>query len=239
MATRIKEGAMRRRTLLTTAAAAALASPARAADKTVVLELFTSQGCSDCPPADAYLGELARRPGVIALAWHIDYWDNLGWRDPFASRLSTDRQKAYAGRLEQVVFTPALVIDGTAMVIGSQRPNVEAAISTASPLPVSISLTRTPDGMVADIGAADAPVRALLASYDPEQATDVRAGENDGARLREYRIVRDAKVLAEWDGSARRLIAPPVPPGRGAALLLQSAALRVLGAADLPPSPTG
>ena len=226
---------MRRRTLLTTAAAA-FAAPARAATRPVVLELFTSQGCSDCPPADAYLGELVRRPGVIALAWHIDYWDNLGWRDPFASRLSTDRQKAYADRLEQVVFTPALVINGAAMVIGSQRPNVEAAISNAPPLPVSVTLTRTPDGLAADIGAAGTPVRALLASYDPEQATDVRAGENDGARLREYRIVRDATVLADWDGTPRRLTAPPTPAGRGAALLIQSATLRVLGAADLPPA---
>ena len=226
---------MHRRTLLTTAAAAALASPARAAAKPVVLELFTSQGCSDCPPADAFLGELAHRPGIIALAWHIDYWDNLGWHDPFASRLSTERQKAYAGRLEQVVFTPALVIDGAAMVIGSQRPNVEAAIGNAPPLPVSVSLTRTPGGLAADIAAAGTPVRALLVSYDPEQATDVHAGENDGARLREYRIVRDAAVLADWDGGPRRLTAPPVLPGRGAALLIQSAALRVLGAADLPP----
>lgn len=227
---------MHRRTLLTTAAAAAFAAPARAATKPVVLELFTSQGCSDCPPADAYLGELARRPGVIALAWHIDYWDNLGWRDPFASKLSTERQKAYAGRLEQVVFTPALVINGAAMVIGSQRPSVEAAISNATSLPVSVTLTRTADGLAADIGAAGTPVRALLVGYDPEQATDVRAGENDGARLREYRIVRDAAVLADWDGAPKRLTAPPTPPGRGVALLIQSATLRVLGAADLPPA---
>ena len=226
---------MHRRTLLTTAAAAAFAADARAATKPVVLELFTSQGCSDCPPADAYLGELARRPGVIALAWHIDYWDNLGWRDPFASKLSTERQKAYAGRLEQVVFTPALVIDGAAMVIGSQRPNVEAAIGNAPPLPVSVTLTRSIDGLAADIGAAGTPVRALLATYDPEQATEVHAGENEGARLREYRIVRTADVIADWDGTPKRLTAPPVPPGRGAALLIQSAALRVLGAADLPP----
>ncbi len=226
---------MHRRTLLTTAAAAAFAAPARAATRPVVLELFTSQGCSDCPPADAYLGELARRPGVIALAWHIDYWDNLGWRDPFASPFSTARQKAYAGHLEQVVFTPALVIDGTAMVVGSRRPDVETAIEHARSLAVSVSLTRTADGLAADIGGAGTSVHALLASYDPEQATSVGAGENEGARLREYRIVRDAAVLASWDGAPRRLTAPAVPPGRGAVLLIQSADLRVLGAADLPP----
>src|SRR5438477_8983225 len=105
---------MRRRGLLT---ASLLTLPFAAARATppsgpVVLELFTSQGCSSCPPADALLGTMVRRPGVIGLAWHVDYWNNLGWRDPYARGEWTDRQKSYAKFLDAEVFTPALVVNG-------------------------------------------------------------------------------------------------------------------------------
>src|ERR1700683_5269841 len=91
-----------------------IAARARAVPAPMVVELFTSQGCSSCPPADALLGDLVRRPGVIGLAWHVDYWNSLGWRDPYASRAWTDRQKSYAKYLRGEVFTPALVVNGTA-----------------------------------------------------------------------------------------------------------------------------
>ena len=107
---------MHRRSLLLAAASAGFVRGGRAAPP-VVLELFTSQGCSSCPPADALLGELAGH-GAIALAWHVDYWDGLGWRDPYASRLATERQRAYADRLGSEVFTPGLVVDGRAMLVG-------------------------------------------------------------------------------------------------------------------------
>jgi len=100
---------MRRRTLMTAVAASAFGARVQAAPKPVVLELFTSQGCSSCPPADALLGELTRRSGVIALAWRVDYWDHLGWRDPFASRTATARQRAYGRQIGGGVYTPALV----------------------------------------------------------------------------------------------------------------------------------
>jgi hypothetical protein len=226
---------MRRRELMAAVAALGVATTARAAAaKQVVLELFTSQGCSSCPPADALLGKLTQRPGVIGLAWHIDYWDNLGWRDPFASRLATERQKAYARALNDEVYTPALVVNGTRMVVGSDGGAIESAIGAAAPLSVAVSLTPSADGLVADIGAAPGALRAVLAIYDPEHATDVRAGENQGARLREYRTVRKADVLAEWDGAARRLSLPRLAAGQGAVVLVQSAQLRVVGAAELP-----
>ena len=112
---------MRRRDLMLSGLAALAAPSARAASGPVVLELFTSQGCSSCPPADALLGKLARRPGVIALAWHIDYWENLGWHDRFASHAATARQQAYARQLESQVFTPALVVNGAKVVVGSDQ----------------------------------------------------------------------------------------------------------------------
>jgi hypothetical protein len=230
---------MRRRHFVMAGLAAGAAPAAHAATRPVVIELFTSQGCSSCPPADALLGRLARRPAVIALAWHVDYWDHLGWRDRFASRAATDRQRAYSRQLGSGVFTPALVVDGAAVVVGSQSGSVEAAIEAASPLPVAVTISRTEDALTVEIGAAPGPAHALRVVYDPEQATDIGAGENDGGRLREYRIVRGVETLGEWSGAARRFTIKPPEPGQGQAILVQSADLgipgRILGAADLLP----
>jgi hypothetical protein len=209
-------------------AKAATASP-------VVLELFTSQGCSSCPPADALLGELARRTGLITLAWHVDYWDNLGWRDPFASRSATDRQKSYAAKIGSVAFTPALVVNGATILVGSDRNAIEEAIARAAALPVPVTLSRTADVMEIEVGPAPGRVRMQRIVYDPEHATDVHAGENEGAQLREYRTVRGVETLAEWDAGNRSFRTPMPAPGQGMAIVVQSPELRVLGAADLPP----
>ncbi len=226
---------MQRRTLLATIAALGIMPAAQAGNSSVVLELFTSQGCSSCPPADALLGELARRPGVIALAWHVDYWDNLGWHDPYASRLSTERQRAYAARLGTEVFTPGLVVDGSTMLVGSARTEVEAAIAAAAPLVVPVAIAGGPDGAAARIGAAPGAVTALFVAWDPMHETSVGTGENGGRRLREFRIVRTASVLGTWDGTARDITLPRIAPGQGAAVLVQASDLRVLGAAELAP----
>src|SRR5579859_3682195 len=106
-----------------------LGTAAHAEDRLAVVELFTSQGCSSCPPADALLGELARRGDVIALAYHVDYWDNLGWKDPFASRASTERQRSYSHALRlSGIYTPQMVIDGAVDAVGSDRRAVTAAL---------------------------------------------------------------------------------------------------------------
>ncbi len=148
-----RRSTLRRRDLIAATLAAAIAPAARAAPKTVVLELFTSQGCSSCPPADALLGQLARRSDVIALAWHVDYWNNLGWRDRFATSTATARQKAYARQLGSQVFTPALVVDGSNVVVGSNRVSAEAAIDSALPLPVAVTLNRSEDALSVEISA--------------------------------------------------------------------------------------
>jgi hypothetical protein len=203
-----------------------------AAPAPVVLELFTSQGCSSCPPADALLGELAGAPGIIGLAWHVDYWNQLGWRDRFARPEWTQRQKEYARHLNDEVYTPALVVNGAAMVVGSDKAAVRRAIDQASPSLASVALHRTASGLEAEIGATSTPATGLLVTYDPEQATQVDAGENGGRRLVEYRVVREVVSL---DRLTPRLALPPVPEGRGVVLLVQDAAWRVIGAADLPP----
>lgn len=223
---------MRRRNLLAAAIATTIARHARADGTPVVLELFTSQGCSSCPPADALLGRLAQRPDVIALAWHVDYWDNLGWHDRFASRQATARQQAYARELGGEVFTPALVVNGANIVVGSDQSAVETAIRAAATLAVPVTVRPAEQGLTVDVGAGPSGLRALCISYDPRQATDVSAGENDGARLREYRIVRQVEVLGEWDGSPRRFTAKPAGAGQGQVVLVQTANLRIAGAAD-------
>jgi hypothetical protein len=209
------------------------ATRVRAAPVPVVLELFTSQGCSSCPPADAFLGELVRQPGVIGLAWHVDYWNSLGWRDPYARRDWTDRQKSYAKYLDGEVYTPALVVNGATMMVGSDKAAIKRAIAAAAPPPVAVTLRRTASGLEAEIGTSSTPATGTLVSYDPEQATQVGAGENSGRQLVEYRVVRDVVTL---DALPPRLVLPTIPEHRGMVLLIQDASWRILGAADLPPS---
>lgn len=222
---------MLRRNMLLAGAASLVGSGSHAAANPVVLELFTSQGCSSCPPADALLGVLARRQGIIALAWHVDYWNRLGWRDHFASSEATARQESYARQLGSEVFTPALVINGASVVVGSDRSAVERAILAAVPFSVPVTLNRTAEGLIADIGPGYGPLRALSILYDIQHETDVGAGENRGERLREYRIVRQADVLGEWPGAARQFTVSPTGIGQGRVILVQSADLRVVGAA--------
>lgn len=229
---------MQRRSFVASSLAAVCLAPAARAETAapVVLELFTSQGCSSCPPADALLGKLSQRPGVIALAWHVDYWNYLGWSDRFAIRQATERQKAYARQLNSELFTPALVVDGANVVVGSQRGAVEGAIRAAAPFPVSMSVSTSADGIAVETGAALSRLRPVIVSYDPERATDVGAGENRGTQLREFRIVRSVDTLDEWDGSPRDMLIRPAAPGRGLVILLQAPDLRIAGAADVPPA---
>jgi hypothetical protein len=211
------------------------ATRAGAAPAQTVLELFTSQGCSSCPPADAFLGELVRQPGVIGLAWHVDYWNSLGWTDRYARRAWTDRQRAYAEHLGAEVFTPALVVNGATMLVGSDRQAVHQAIGEATQLPLTVTLHRTTTGLEAAIGTSSRPLNGLLVTYDPEVATAVGAGENQGRRLVEYRVVRD--VLAVTPVTPR-LTLPPIPDRSGAVLLVQDEAWHVVGAAELAPAQT-
>lgn len=214
-----------------------MADAQAAAAMPVVLELFTSEACSSCPPADALLGVLAAQPAHIALAWHVDYWNGPAWTDRFATPFATDRQRAYAAALRQEVYTPAMVIDGQALVVGSDARAVAAAIATSAALPVPVGLARRPGGLQASIGAlADGALadraRAVLAFYDPRQSRFIGGGENSGRQLREFNVVRAAMTL---DRLSPSMALPGPPPGQGAVLLVQAADLRVIGAAAREP----
>jgi hypothetical protein len=175
----------------------------------VVVELFTSQGCSTCPPADAYLGELASRPGVLALAFHVDYWNYIGWTDPFASKAATDRQRGYAKHLGlRYVYTPQMVINGTTESVGSGREAIAQLIADAAAdkTPrVGVSVTRGTGGQIVvhiDAGQASEPATIWLVGFDREHATQVPRGENEGRVLRDYQVVRTLKELGTWSGAA-------------------------------------
>jgi len=215
--------------------------PALAAEpaRPVVAELFTSEGCSSCPPADALLSELARtRPDVLPLAFHITYWDRLGWPDPFALRAATDRQQAYAAKLGlDSIYTPQLVVDGVRDVVGSDRTSVLQALRgarTDAGAAVSLALSRHLGGIAVAVGAAPAGGQAtlLLAGYDGTHRTVVAHGENAGRTLTESNIVRGLVRAGDWHGAALTLQAP-APAGEHVAAILQAPDGHILGAAVL------
>jgi hypothetical protein len=214
------------------------AEPAQPARR-VVAELFTSEGCSSCPPADALLSELARtRPDVLPLAFHVTYWDRLGWPDPFAFEGATARQRGYAAMLGLgSIYTPQLVVDGTRDVIGSDRPAVLRALAGAragTPEQVSLTLSRTAGGITAAIGTGRPEARAtlLLAGYDSAHRTTVAHGENAGRTLTESNIVRELVRAGDWHGAAATLRAT-VPAGEHVAAILQARDGQILATAVL------
>lgn len=175
--------------------------------KKVVVELFTSQGCSSCPPADAYLAELAKRDDVIALSFHVDYWNYIGWNDPFSSPEATSRQRAYGRALhKRYVYTPQIVVDGRAETIGSDRTTVDSLIRMASAAQkVEIDIDHHDDG-TADIHVPAASGHGTgevwIGFYDSAVETEVRAGENRGERIVNANIVRVYKRIGTWSGGA-------------------------------------
>lgn len=213
----------------------ALAFPAAAEQRPIVVELFTSQGCSSCPPADALLNELAQRPDVLPLAFHVTYWDRLGWRDPFSLDLATNRQRAYQGLLgTETIYTPQMIVEGHIDVVGSDRSGVRTALA-ASARPAGVPITVSANGgqLSFSIGAGTGEARVLLVGYDAARRTAVPRGENAGHQLSESNIVRSLAVLGAWQGQSITL-ASPIPAAERAAVILQARDGRILGAALVP-----
>lgn len=203
----------------------------------VVVELFTSQGCSSCPPADAFLTDLARqRRDLLPLAFHVTYWDDLGWKDPYSLEAATDRQRAYARNLgDDQVYTPEMVVDGARGFVGSHRDQGLDAIARAvrddTPR-VPLRLVRDGGRLVISAGGGAGSARVLLVGFDPEHRTPVGRGENGGRTLVESNIVRSLTVAGTWTGSAIEL-RQAIPAGEQFAALLQADDGRILGAARL------
>ncbi len=235
-------GLSRRRAVLLGSAAAAgaafTAAPGAARRHGTIegpwaVELFTSQGCSSCPPADAYLGVLAKRPDIVALSFHIDYWDYIGWKDPFASRATTDRQRAYARVLKQrYVYTPEMVVDGIGHDTGRERGKIEALLAEAqrrSPKRATPELSRGSDGRLAvrldAFPLHGKPADVTYALYDRRHSTPVASGENQGRMIDNFNVVRRFEVLARWDGAAATwsVDTTDLQQGQGVAVIVQRA----------------
>ncbi len=180
-----------------------------------VVELFTSQGCSSCPPAEAFLGDLARKDHILALELHVDYWDYIGWKDPFALPATTDRQRRYNQRLGRgYVYTPQMVVDGIAEAVGSDRAAVKRAIQTARETPgprVAVRVGTTDRGnLTVELPASDTKVLCdvFLIGYDPLHMTRVLRGENGGRTLNNYNVVREFQHVGFWSGQAAAIELP-------------------------------
>jgi hypothetical protein len=226
------------------------AGPRPTTDGPWAVELFTSQGCSSCPPADAYLGALARRADIVALSFHVDYWDYIGWKDPFATRATTERQRAYARVLKQrYVYTPEMVVEGTGHDTGRERAGIERLLAQAqrrSSKRATPELSRSSSGALTVKLAAfpleGQPADVTLAIYDRRHSTPVASGENQGRMLENFNVVRRLEMLSRWDGAAASwtIDNAGLQPGLGAAVIVQRADHGpVLGCNKLEPMVSG
>ncbi|MDP2377561.1 thioredoxin family protein [Reyranella sp.] len=197
------------------------------------VELFTSQGCNSCPPADAFLGKLAKRPDIVALSFHVDYWDYIGWKDAFASRETTERQRSYAKALKQrYVYTPEMVVDGIGHDTGREPGPIKALLAKAqklSPRRATPELSRASGGpliiKLAAFTLEHGPADVTLAIYDRRHNTAVASGENRGRTLENFNIVRHLELVSRWDGSPASwtIAAERIQPTQGVAVLVQQA----------------
>jgi hypothetical protein len=197
-----------------------------AAQGPVVVELFTSEGCASCPSADAVLADLAKRPDVIAMSLHVDYWDHLGWKDTLGLPGHTRRQKAYQKTMGTgYLYTPQAVIQGTSQTVGSDRPAIERLIAKAATLPhLRLALRDTPDGPVLDIGEGPyqgMPATVWLCPLQARADVAVERGENAGKTLTYEWVVRGWTKLGQWSGEALTVALPADLP-RPAVLLVQA-----------------
>ncbi|SFM12139.1 hypothetical protein SAMN04488042_10462 [Shimia aestuarii] len=178
-----------------------------AQEQPVVVELYTSQGCSSCPPADDYFHkELANRDDVIALALHVDYWDYIGWKDSFANPAYTARQKNYARASgHRSVYTPQMIVNGKDHVVGTHPEKVEKLISRHSGQagPVALDLSRQGNRIrIAATASRQQAMQVHVVRYKPEEKVSIKRGENAGRMVIYGNIVSDWKVAADWNGKA-------------------------------------
>jgi len=212
-------------------AVVALQNPALAsATRPVVVELFTSQGCSSCPPADALLGELAQRPDVIALGFHVDYWDNLGWKDPLSAPGSTRRQRDYAQLFNlSSIYTPQMVIEGRQQMVGSDRGAVLDGIAEAAP-ETTAAVSFDSDRHAVTIGSGTGQGQVLLVRFLRQRNTEVAQGENAGTRARDANGVTALTALGTWQGAELHFTITPPAENEGLAVLVQAPDGHMLGA---------
>ncbi|MBU2982806.1 DUF1223 domain-containing protein [Lentibacter algarum] len=196
----------------------------------IVVELYTSQGCSSCPPADKYLTELAARDDVIALGLHVDYWDYIGWKDVFGAPAYAERQRAYAhvaGR--RSVYTPQMIIQGNEHVVGNHAQDVNKLIrryQTAKP-PVTLAAQRDGRKLLvtaqAQEGVKTGEATVLLVRYVPSETTRIKRGENTGKSIAYANIVHELKVVGKWNMHKPLSLSVRSAPDMKSAVIIQRA----------------
>ena len=225
---RMMVGALLSAICLTALSASVAAAAEVKSNPRAVLELFTSQSCSSCPPADALLKTIEDRPEIIALAYHIDYWDYLGWADTFGSKANSDLQSNYAAaRGGSNVYTPQMVVNGGNDVVGSRKDAVEGAIAVAS-LGIPVALSTENDmldvSIEGKVGEAESSV--WLVTYIDRAEVSVERGENAGHKFAYTQVVTGRRVLSMWDPQAGAHLKLPLDqiltgPSNGAVILVQ------------------
>jgi hypothetical protein len=191
------------------------AKPKATAHRVVLVELFTSQGCSSCPPANMALGELARDPNVIALTYAVGYWDYLGWKDTFSRPEFTTRQKDYARALGRSVYTPQMVIDGVGDASGLKNSELRSVLGAVKMVGGAKIEARRAKGkaLITISGAAPAsPSDVWLAQYRPgREIVSVKRGENAGSKIVHYNVVSAVTRLGDWNGGEQHFEAACAP----------------------------
>ncbi len=195
-----------------------------------VIELFTSQGCNSCPPADRLAAELARVPGTVVISLPVDYWDYLGWKDSLASPSFTARQKAYSkARGDMQVYTPQAVVDGVAHAVGSERDAIDAAAAAAAAPDVAISETLAGDKLRIEVAAAPGAgkgAKVWLVPILSSANVAIGRGENAGATVTYTNVARELRDLGAWNGTPCKFEVPAAEIRKlgadGAVVLLQT-----------------
>ena len=195
-----------------------------------VIELFTSQGCNSCPPADRLAAEFAHVPGTVVISLPVTYWDYLGWKDSLASPAFTARQKAYAqARGDMQIYTPQVVVDGVAHAVGSEKDAIEAIAEASRAPTVPISETLAGDKLRIEVSAGAAPgksARLWLVPILSSASVAIGRGENAGATVTYTNVARELRDLGEWNGQDSKVEVPTAQirdlGADGAAILLQA-----------------
>ena len=221
-------------------ASAGAPTPRPGSDGPLVLELFTSQGCSSCPPADRYLATITREGqvggrAVAPLSFHVDYWNDLGWTDPYSQPAWTERQRQYARALGDRVYTPELVVGGGAGMVGSSTQKIAAAIA-AAPRPALLAATGAWGKAQLEVTAmAPTDADVLVAVWEEARTIAVTRGENAGETLTNYRVVRRLeRVAAAGQQGTRRIALDPSWKDTGAVVFAQRSDKRIVASALLP-----
>jgi hypothetical protein len=235
MAPKLKDGvimSMRFKSCLTLtlAAIAAIGSNAYAGSVRGVVEIFTSQGCSSCPPADRAFSFVSNQNGILGLAWHVEYWDYLGWRDTFSSAQATSRQRAYGGG----VYTPQVIVNGDTVVAQSASSSAIAS-SLGGSLPVKVTIRSSGKGVVVEAGAGSGRASLVLVKFFCNKTVAIKRGENAGASVSYHHPVISSRNIGSWSGKAlsQELRVGECGGSTGCAILLQRGVGKILGAAVL------